>query len=133
MKAETYFLTILTQMNLSTAFFNNKKTNQKLKPKHCHFTFTDSYEDYFEWLVRGFNGNEDQKYNVLTNKNLKYLFYLFNDYLEQIFDLVKPVCHGVITDDGLELEVIQNKNLQYFIKTILTTCQTNNGGINNTC
>ena len=120
-------------MNLSTAFFNNKKTNQKLKPKHCHFTFTDSYEDYFEWLVRGFNGNEDQKYNVLTNKNLKYLFYLFNDYLEQIFDLVKPVCHGVITDDGLELEVIQNKNLQYFIKTILTTCQTNNGGINNTC
>ena len=113
-------------------FFQQQENQSKAKTKHRHFTFTDSYEDYFEWLVRGFKGNEDQKYNVLTNKNLKYLFNLFNDYLEQIFELVKPVCHGVITDDGLELEVIQNKNLQYFIKTILTTCKTNNGGINNT-
>ena len=113
-------------------FFQQQENQSKAKTKHRHFTFTDNYEDYFEWLVRGFKGNEDQKYNVLTNKNLKYLFNLFNDYLEQIFELVKPVCHGVITDDGLELEVIQNKNLQYFIKTILTTCKTNNGGINNT-
>ena len=113
-------------------FFQQQENQSKAKTKHRHFTFTDSYEDYFEWLVRGFKGNEDQKYNVLTNKNLKYLFNLFNDYLEQIFELVKPVCHGVITDDGLEVEVIQNKNLQYFIKTILTTCKTNNGGINNT-
>ena len=113
-------------------FFQQQENQSKAKTKHRHFTFTDSYEDYFEWLVRGFKGNEDQKYNVLTNKNLKYLFNLFNDYLEQIFELVKPVCHGVITYDGLELEVIQNKNLQYFIKTILTTCKTNNGGINNT-
>ena len=113
-------------------FFQQQENQSKAKTKHHHFTFTDNYEDYFEWLVRGFKGNEDQKYNVLTNKNLKYLFNLFNDYLEQIFELVKPVCHGVITDDGLELEVIQNKNLQYFIKTILTTCKTNNGGINNT-
>ena len=113
-------------------FFQQQENQSKAKTKHHHFTFTDNYEDYFEWLVRGFKGNEDQKYNVLTNKNLKYLFYQFNDYLEQIFELVKLVCHGVITDDGLELEVIQNENLQYFIKTILTTCKTNNGGINNT-
>ena len=32
----------------------------------------------------------------------------------------------------MALEVIQNENWQYFIKTILTACKTNNGGINNT-
>ena len=42
---------------------------------------------------------EDLKYNVLTNKNLKYLFYRFNDYLERIFEPIKPVRHSVITDD----------------------------------
>ena len=67
-------------------FFNNLDTNESIcgflqqqenqsKAKiNFEFSFTDSYEDYFDWLVQGFNGNEDQKYDVLTNKNLKYLF-----------------------------------------------------------
>ena len=63
---------------------------------------------------------------------MKYLFYWFNDYLECIFEPIKPVRHSVITDDDLALEVIQNENWQYFIKTILTACKTNNGGIKNT-
>ena len=72
-------------------FFQQQENQSKAKIKHCHFTFTNNYEDYFEWLVRGFNGNEDQKYDVLTNKNSKYLFYGFNDYLEGIFEPIKPL------------------------------------------
>ena len=53
-------------------FFQQQENQSKAKIKHCHFTFTDSYEYYFEWLVHGFKGNEYQKYNVLTNKNSKY-------------------------------------------------------------
>ena len=44
---------------------------------------------------------------------------------------IKPVCHSVITDDDIALDVIQNENWKYFIETILKTWQTNNGGINN--
>ena len=77
-------------------------------------------------------GNEDQKYDVLTNENSKPLFCWFNDYLEYIFEPIKPVRDSVITDDGLALEVIQNKNWQYFIETILAACKTQNGGVNNT-
>ena len=113
-------------------FFQQQENQSKAIIKHRHFTFTDSYEDYFEWLVHGFKGNEDQKHNVLTNKNSKYLFYQFNDYLEHIFEPIKRVRHSVITDDDLVLEVIQNKNRQYFIETILIACKTNNGGMNNT-
>ena len=58
-------------------------------------------------------GNEDQKYNILTNKNSKDLFYQFNDYLEHVFEPVKPVPHSLITDDDIALEVIQNENWQY--------------------
>ena len=45
---------------------------------------------------------------------------------------IKPVRHSVITDNDIALDVIQNENWQYFIETILKTCQTNNGGINGT-
>ena len=124
-------------------FFNNLDTNESIygffqqqenqsKAKiNFEFSFTDSDEDYFDWLVQGFKGNEDQKFDVLTNKNSKYLFYWFNDYLERLLQPIKPVRHSIITDDDLALEVIQNENWQYFIKTISTACKTNNGGINN--
>ena len=68
-------------------FFNNLDTNESIysffqqqenqsKAKiNFESRFTDSYEDYFDWLVQGLKGNEDKKYGVLTNKNSKYLFY----------------------------------------------------------
>ena len=130
MKAETFFFNNLDTNESIYDFFQQQENHSKAKIKHCHFTFTNSYKDYFEWFVHGFNGNKDQKYNVLTNKNSKYLFYRFNDYLERIFEPIKPVRHNIITDDDLTLEVIQNENWQYFIETILTACKTNNGGIN---
>ena len=63
---------------------------------------------------------------------MKYLFYQFNDYLQRIFEPIKPVCHSVITDNDLALQAIQNENWQYFIETSLAAFKTNNGGINNT-
>ena len=57
------------------SFFQQQENQSKAKIKHRSFAFTNSYKDYFEWLVHGFKGNEDQKYDLLTNKNLKYLFY----------------------------------------------------------
>ena len=124
-------------------FFNNLDTNESIygffqqqenqsKAKiNFEFSFTDSYEDYFDWLVQGFKGNEDQNY-VLTNKNSEYLFYRFNGYLERLLQPIKPVLHSVITDDNLALNIIQNENWQHFTETILAACKINNCSINNT-
>ena len=57
---------------------------------------------------------------------------MINDYLERLPQAIKPVRHGIITDNDLALEVIQNEDRELFIETILTACKTNNGGINNT-
>ena len=125
-------------------FFNNLDTNESIygffqqqenqsKAKiNFEFSFTDSYEDYIDWFVQGFKGNEDQKYDVLTNKNSKYLFYRFNDYLDGLLQPIKLVLHSVITDDDLALDIIRNENWQYFIETILVACKTNSSSINNT-
>ena len=53
---------------------------------------------------------------------MKYLFYRFNDYLERVFEPIKPVHLRVITNDDLALEVIRNENWQYFLE-ILTACK----------
>ena len=55
-------------------FFQHQENQSKAKI-NFEFSFTDSDEDYFDWLVQGFKGNEDQKFDVLTNKSSKYLFY----------------------------------------------------------
>ena len=70
--------------------------------------------------------------NVVTNKNSKYLFYWFNNYLEGLLQPMKHILHSVITDDDVALDIIQNENWQYFIEAILAACKTNNSGLNNT-
>ena len=72
------------------------------------------------------DGNE--KYDMLTNKiSPKFLFYHFSDYLKQINEPMKPVRHSVVLNDETTLEILQNKNWQYFIERILEVCQSNNG------
>ena len=80
-----------------------------------------------KYFVNIKNGN-DKKCDLLTNKNSKCLFYHFNDYLRQINEPTKPVRHNIVLNDETALEILQNKNCQYFIKRILEVCQWNNGG-----
>ena len=91
----------------------------------------DDYEDYFmKYLVNIKNG-KDKKYDILTNKNSKFLIYQFNDYLRQINEPTKPVRHNVVLNYEISFEILQNENWQYFIEIILEVCQSNNNdGLN---
>ena len=42
-----------------------------------------SYNDYFKWILNGFDAYEKTKYVLLTFKNTKYLLYYFNDFQNQ--------------------------------------------------
>ena len=61
MKAETLFFNNLDTNESVYDFFQQQENQSKAKIKHCHFTFTNSYKDYFKWLIHSFNGNKDQK------------------------------------------------------------------------
>ena len=80
-----------------------------------------------KYLVNIKDGEDDES-NMLTKKNSKFLFYHFNHYLRQINEPTKPVHHSVVADDDSTLEILQDKNWQYFIERILEVCQSNNGG-----
>ena len=66
------------------------------------------------------------KLDALTDKNSKFLFYHFNDILEQRSQEPKPVRHSAVTDNNIALEKIENQNWQYLIESILEVCKSNN-------
>ena len=69
--------------------------------------------------MNGFDSYEKSKLDVLSYKNTKFLFYRFNDLLNQSGQNSKVVKHGGVTDDYIATEEIQNQNWQYFIEQVL--------------
>ena len=87
------------------------------------FILSDDYNDYFMKYLVNIKDSEGERYNMLTNKNSVFLFCHFNDYLRQINEPMKPVRHSIMANDDTTLEILQNKNWQYFIERILEVCQ----------
>ena len=65
---------------------------------------------------------------MLTDRNSKFLFYDLSDYLRQISEPTKLVCHSVVLNDETALEILQNKVWHYYIERILEVRQSNDGG-----
>ena len=52
----------------------------------------------------------DGKYDMLTHKNSKFLFYHFNDYLDRRFKFVERVTDVHISEDEYGLLKVQREN-----------------------
>ena len=87
------------------------------------FTFDRDYVTYFQWLTDAFSESKKNKLDIFTNKNSKFLFYHFNDYLEQNGDQMKKIKHSVVTQDYIAAEQIQDKNWKYFVESLLSFSQ----------
>ena len=110
-----------TNESILNFFFNQKNPITGV----ISFDFVDgeSYADYFNWLINGFDSYQKNKLDVLTCTNSKYLFYRFNDILKESNFEVKKVKHSVVTDDYIAAEEIQNQNWQYFVESVLEVCK----------
>ena len=64
----------------------------------------------------------DDKYDMLTHKNVKFLFNQFNNHVTQINEPVKYRKHIEIVDEDFALCVLQEENLPYFIEWLFEVC-----------
>ena len=84
------------------------------------FTFGRDYVTYFQWLTDAFSASTKSKLDIFTNKNSKFLFYRFDDYLQQNGEEIKKIKHSVVMQDYIAVQEIQEKNWKYFVESILS-------------
>ena len=90
-------------------FFKNQQNSSKGNIKF-DFVYDESYDNYFRLISNGFDSYGKSKLDVLPNKNTKFMFYHFNDLLNQSGQNIKVVKHSGVTDDYITAEEIQNQN-----------------------
>ena len=90
------------------------------------FEISDNYENYILEYLDAIKNKNDDKYDILTHKNSKFLFYNFNNFLNRIGQKPKLIRHTNISDDDFTLENIQQKNWLYFFERLLTVFQDEN-------
>ena len=116
-------------------FINNQNTGEsiyefvlnqqddKKKELPIDFSYDDDYTDYITKYLPSINEIDDDKFDVLTNKNSKYLFHLFNKYLEDRNRPKQFIRHSVVSDDNYALKELQSRNWPYFINRIIDFSQ----------
>ena len=105
------------------------ETKKFIEYEH-EFVYDDTYQQYYDEFLLKINQQNDDRLDVLSNKNSKFLFYHFNNFLTRVNVTPLPVRHSKTTKDDLAIDIIQNKNWQYFIERILEACESNRTGDN---
>ena len=84
------------------------------------FTFDRDYSTYFQWINDAFSESKRNKLDILANKNSKFLFYHFNDHLQQNNQKLQNVRHTVITEDFIAAEQTQDRIWKYLVDKLLS-------------
>ena len=75
-------------------------------------TFLADHDAYVS-KIKSTNNN---KYDMVTNNNLKFLVYHLNDYLDRQLRLVERIRHTIIFEDEHDLFELQCEDWPYFIE-----------------
>ena len=83
--------------------------NQQDKTKqvvHAALTYKDSFSNYLKYFLDDVDNETIEKFDFFAHKNVKYLFYKFNDYL--IFNGMNtvPVRQSIINENKIVMEEI---------------------------
>ena len=126
-------------------FYENEDTNESIfnfilaqnNPISSRYigrniSFDQDYKTYFQWVSSAFSETEKNKLDILTNVNSKFLFYRFNDLLQQQSKKTKSIKHSVVTKDYIAGEKIQDTSWKYFIESILRYAEKPNSNYSDT-
>ena len=103
-------------------FMKNQQNNSK-GLINTDLKFDATYKNYFQWILNEFEAQEKTRYDLFAFQNTKYLAYRFNDYQNSIGEALIKIRHGVVTDNYLAAEEIQNQIWQYFIARVIEVCK----------
>ena len=92
-----YYENFNTNESFYDYIFVQQDTNKKtLKTK---FSFSRNFNQYIREFQVGIKAQDEDKYDMLTNKNSKFLFYRFNDFLQMRNQDMRLIRYSIIVQD----------------------------------
>ena len=76
-------------------------------------TYADSFSNYIKYFLDDIDAETVDKFDFFVNKNVKYLFYRFNNYLLFRSLPTAPVRHSKIAENKIVLKEVQNRDWLY--------------------
>ena len=104
-----YFFDNVNSKDSIYNFFLNQQDEKKKLPK-IEFDFRGDSDDYITKYLPLIHSFNDDKFDILTFKNSKFLFYHFNSYLHAENRPGQLIKYGIVSNDTFALNTLQNKN-----------------------
>ena len=103
---ENFYSFLLSQQNDEAAYVPKK------------FSYNDTFEKYISFL-QNFSIDDQEKLNLLSFKNSKYLFYRFNDFVKIYGNPRYKLLHTRKMLDSTALKKLEYKNKQFLVEKII--------------
>ena len=94
--------------------------NEAKKPLDYEINFTGDFNSYLNEII---NPIIDDRGDLHTHSASKFLFYHFNNLIQNLNEDTCKIRHTFISDDKYPLGVLQSKNWSYFIEAMLEVSQ----------
>ena len=112
-------MVVLIPTNLCLILLFRKKKNKTNKRIREKLYSGGTFEQYLSGFLPAFDVDADAKLDALTNKNIKYLFCRYNDYLVYKGFDPSPIIHTKLSTDEVVIEKFQNRDWQYLIESLI--------------
>ena len=105
--SENFYNFLIDQPNEDVAFIPKK------------FADRNSFEKYISSFLPAFSIDDVEKYDLHANKNSKYLFYRFNEYIIAYGSKRRKIKHIQKLKDSIGLKKIEERNKQFLVEKII--------------
>ena len=103
---ENFYIFLLFQQNDEAAYVLKK------------FSYNDTFEKYITSFLQNFSIDDQEKFDLLSFKNSKYLFYRFNDFVKIYGNPRYKLLHTRKMLDSVALKKLEDKNKQFLVEKI---------------
>ena len=111
---ENFYNFLIDQQNEDAAFIPKK------------FAYRNSFEKYISSFLPAFSIDDVEKYDLYANKNSKYLFYRFNEYIKAYGGKRRKIKHTQKLKDSIGLKKTEERNTQFLVEKIIHSVQFQN-------
>ena len=120
---DLYYEGVNTNKSLYDFIASQKNTSKKRIIEKLYYGGT--FEQHLREFLPAFDADADAKLDTLTNKSIKYLLHIYNEYL--VYKGIESFSniHTKLSADEVVMENLQNRDWQYVIESLIYKTEKN--------